>query len=63
MATHNLRIELKPNIDKDGQTYYVGFLEGPVSINCKDGVTFLVFIADKGEETLQIANMDSKKKK
>lgn len=63
MANHNISIRLNANLDKDGQTYYVGFAEGPLTIDLKDGAAFLVFISDKGEETLQIGNMDHKKKR
>jgi hypothetical protein len=29
-------------------------------IDCREGVVFLVFVSDKGEEQLQIASMDKK---
>ena len=63
MANHNLVIDLKSRTDKAGKTYYVGKLEGPFLIDCKDGAVFLLFTSDKGAEQLQIAPMDEKKDK
>ena len=60
MSNKNLTIDLKSRKDVDGQTFYVGKLQCPVLIDCSKGVVFLVFIADKGEEQLQIAVMDKK---
>lgn len=51
----NLIINLKSREDSDGQKFYVGKLTAPVTINCSEGVTFLVFVCDDGEEQLQIA--------
>lgn len=58
MSNKNIVINLNPRKDKDGEIFYVGKIEAPVLIDCKDGVVFLIFIADKGEEELQIANMN-----
>ena len=60
MANKNLTIDLKTRKDIDGQTFYVGKLKCPVVIDCREGVVFLVFVSDKGEEQLQIALMDKK---
>jgi hypothetical protein len=60
MSNKNLTIDLKARKDVDGETFYVGKVKGPVLIDCKDGVVFLVFVSDKGEEQLQIAPMDTK---
>jgi hypothetical protein len=62
MANKNLTIDLKARKDSDGMTFYVGKLRCPVHIDCSDGVTFLIFVADPGQEQLQIASMDSKEK-
>lgn len=60
MSNKNVTIDLKSRRDKDGRTFYVGKIKAPVLIDCHDGAVFLIFISDKGEETLQIALMDSK---
>jgi|TARA_B110000503_G_scaffold104837_1_gene156461 hypothetical protein len=60
MSNKNVTIDLKSRKDKDGRTFYVGKIKAPVLIDCHDGAVFLIFISDKGEETLQIALMDSK---
>lgn len=62
MSNKNLTIDLKARKDVDGQTFYVGKLKCPVSIDCSEGVVFLVFVSDKNEEQLQIAMMDKKDK-
>ena len=53
-------IDLKARKDVDGRTFYVGKLHCPVNIDCSNGVVFLVFVSDTGEESLQIAPMDKK---
>lgn len=60
MSNKNLTIDLKARKDVDGQTFYVGKIKSPMLINCSEGVVFLVFVSDKGEEQLQIAPMDKK---
>lgn len=62
MSNKNLTIDLKARKDIDGQTFYVGKLEGPFLIDCDKGVVFLIFVSDKGEEQLQLAPMDNKDK-
>lgn len=62
MSNKNVVIDLKARKDVDGQTFYVGKVEAPVLIDCREGAVFLVFIADKGEEQLQIALMDNKER-
>jgi hypothetical protein len=41
-------------------TFYVGKIKGPILIDCSQGVVFLVFVSDQGDEQLQIAQMDNK---
>lgn len=60
MSNKNLTIDLKSRKDVDGETFYVGKVKGPVLFDAKDGIVFLVFVSDKGEEQLQIAPMDTK---
>lgn len=60
MSNKNVTIDLKARKDKDGETFYVGKIKAPVLIDCSMGAVFLVFVADNGEEQLQIALMDNK---
>jgi len=62
MSNKNIVIDLKARKDVDGQIFYVGKVEAPVLIDCSDGAVFLVFVADKNQEQLQIALMDKKDK-
>jgi hypothetical protein len=61
MSSKNLVIEIKPRTDKHGQVFFVGKLQFPGSIDCKDGVVFLIYTSDPGAEELQIAAMDDSK--
>lgn len=64
MSNKNLQIEMTPLQDKNGRTYYVGKLEAPVMIDCTEGIAFLLFVSDPGNETLQItAAKNSKERK
>ncbi len=57
----NLTIDLKASTDGDGRVFYVGKIKAPVLIDCSEGVAFLIFTSDVGEEQLQIALMDKGK--
>lgn len=58
MSNNNLTLDLKTRKDKDGMTFYIAKLKGPFSIDCSEGVVFLVFVSDTGDEQIQIATMD-----
>ena len=60
MSNKNIILDLKTRKDVDGQIFYVAKVKAPVLIDCSAGAVFLVFVADKGEEQLQIAVMDNK---
>lgn len=60
MSNNNAIVDLKKCKDKDGGTFYVGKMKAPVLIDASKGIAFLIFIADEGEEQLQIALMDQK---
>lgn len=60
MSNSNLKIDLHARKDKDGNVFHIGKLKFNGTINCKDGVTFLLFTSDTGNEQLQIAPMESK---
>jgi len=55
----NFKIELDPREDKEQQIYYLSKKSGPLTINCKRGVAFLIFTSEDGNEELQIANLDN----
>jgi len=54
----NLKVELDPREDKEEQIYYLGKIKTPIEINCRKGLTFLIFTSSEGEEELQIAPLD-----
>jgi hypothetical protein len=60
MSNKNLTVDLKARPDVDGRTFYVGKLKFPGTIDCKEGVVFLIFVSDTGEEQIQIAPLNSK---
>ena len=60
MSNKNVTVDLKGRLDKDKRVFYVGKIKAPVSIDCSQGVVFLVFVSDQGDERLQIAPMDNK---
>lgn len=62
MSNKNLNVELTSRIDKEGKIFYIGKLEAPVLIDCKDGVVFLIFTSDAGSEVMQIAPLQEKYK-
>lgn len=60
MSNSNLKVDLYPRKDKDKNVYYVGKLRFNGNITFKDGMAFLIFVSDEGNEQLQLAPMDSK---
>ena len=58
MSNSNLKIDLYPQLDRNKNTFYIGKVKFNGTINCKDGITLLVFISDAGNEQIQIAPMD-----
>src|SRR6266404_4322296 len=51
------RINMYPNIDKDDQTYYIGKLKCPITINFKDGMAFILY-TDTEEPELHFCPLD-----
>ena len=60
---NNLTIELHSKKDTNQRTYYVGRLNAPITLDFKDGVTFLIFVSENGEEELQICSSGAKNAK
>jgi hypothetical protein len=56
-----LSIELEARVDNDGNTYWIGRLKGPILIDAKEGVAFMIFTSIPGEEVLQICPMTQKR--
>jgi hypothetical protein len=59
----NLKIDLEERVDSQGQKYFIGKLKSPITIDCKDGVVFLVFASQEGLEQLQIGPLLDKRDK
>ncbi len=60
-----LCIDLEPKVDANGNTYYVGRLKGPILIDCSErtgGASFVIWVSDRGSETLQISHITNHKK-
>lgn len=55
---NNQRIQLDPRFDKSEEIYFIGKLKAPILIDMNEGVTYLVFLSESGEEELQIATND-----
>ena len=62
MSSSNLCVDLIPREDGNGNVFYVGKLKFDGTINCKDGIAFLIFINESGNEELQITSMDKNNK-
>jgi hypothetical protein len=58
MSNFNVTLDLKARKDRDGKTFYVTKIKGPILIDCRKGAVFLIFTSDQGEEQMQIALMD-----
>jgi hypothetical protein len=50
----NLKIQLDPREDREQNIFYIGRLTFPGTVSFSTGITFLVFIAESGEEEIQI---------
>ena len=50
-----IKLELEKKQDSSGKDYYITKLRGPFTIDCADGVCFLIFVSEDGGEELQIA--------
>lgn len=61
--SNNLKIDLDESKDRNGKKFYVGKLQFPGDIDCREGVNFLVFVSDTGLEELQISIMGKEKEK
>lgn len=53
-----IKIYLEKRQDNYQQTYYIGKLKAPITIDCEKGVAFMIFTSSDGEEELQICNLE-----
>lgn len=60
MSNTNLKLDLHSRLDKNGKVYYVAKLLGPFTIDCTNGVVFLVYTSEIDHEELQIAAIDER---
>jgi hypothetical protein len=52
---NNIAIDLATEYDTDENSYFVGSIASNLSVSASEGIVFLVFVADVGEEELQIS--------
>jgi len=62
---NNIAIELEPSYttmeDGSEKRFFSGSMAAEVTVNASEGIVFLVFVADSGEEELQISVTGAKK--
>ncbi len=54
----NLSVPLISREDRNKDIYHLGRIRFPGGINCRQGVAFLVYTSEEGEEEMQIATLD-----
>lgn len=57
MSSINLTVDLRAKPDENGKTFYVGKIKFPGDIDCREGVTFLIFTSEEGAEQMQITKL------
>lgn len=69
MSDGRLVIDLIPEVDRNGNKYFIGRIKAPVLIDCSEnesgggGVCFMIFTSVDGEEQMQISHIRSSKPK
>lgn len=65
VLTHDgkLKVPLSVKTDRNGNTYYVGEVKGPIMFPLYIGAFFSVFVAKEGKEELQISLIDHSRQK
>ena len=57
---NNIAVELEERNTEDGKVFYIGRLDVGATVDASQGIVFLVFTADPGEEELQISFPEQK---
>lgn len=60
---NNIAVELQSVEAEGGKSFYIGHLECDATVDASEGLVFLVFTADPGEEELQISSPEQKSSK
>lgn len=57
-----LLLDLDSRIDANGKKYFICRVRAPITISCKEGVAFLIFTSEEGQEQMQISDITEPKK-
>ena len=63
---NNILVDLEPRTEENTKnskqrTFFVGRIKADVILDASNGISFLIFVSDQGEEELQISVQDRKK--
>lgn len=61
MEFGKLTVDLKKNLDRNGRPYYFGALKFPGNIDAREGIAFMVFVSEEGNEELQVGALRERK--
>lgn len=59
MNSNSMQVTLSSLLDRNGNIYHIGRVNFPGYIDCNDGVVFLIFLSEEGEETLHITTINN----
>lgn len=59
----NLKIPLDKRIDSEGKSYFIAKVRGPFTIDCTNGICFLIFCSENGLEEMQVGPLLDKRDK
>ena len=62
MVDEDIVVRLEKRLDANDKPYFIGRIRSPIDIACKDGVVFLLFISEEGNEEMHIKGYAPKKK-
>lgn len=63
ILSHKLSINLHPQKDINGKTYYIGEAMGVAELKLRHGIFFAIFVSREGEEEIQISRLKPPKSK
>lgn len=61
MVDEDIVVRLEKRLDANDKPYFIGRIRSPIDIVCKDGVVFLLFISEEGNEEMHIKGYAPKK--